>query len=154
MSGELLTILGNEILKSSPNWLQKQIKNVFISNCDFHYPGPAHSHIVSLKLSWLNSLESLLHDTLDFRLEMGKAQKIKVSKKSHPVAPSEPLADQLTSDQFAAASGRTKERRRLDEDEDFVESRLSKNIISQARLQVGHLFCQHGWITCFYGGER
>ena len=67
---------------------------------------------------------------------MGKAQKIKVSKKSHPVAPSAPLADQLASDQFAAASGRTKERRRLDEDEDFVESRLSKNIISQARIQV------------------
>ena len=67
---------------------------------------------------------------------MGKAQKIKVSKKSHPVAPSAPLAEQLASDQFAAASGRTKERRRLDEDEDFVESRLSKNIISQARIQV------------------
>ena len=70
---------------------------------------------------------------------MGKTQKIKVSKKSHSVAPAAPLADQLTSDQFAEASGRIKERRRLDEDEDFVESRLSKNIISQARLQVGYL---------------
>ena len=76
---------------------------------------------------------------------MGKAQKIKVSKKSHPVAPALPLAEQLTSDQFAAASGRTKERRRLDEDEDFVESRLSKNIISQARLQV-RLYLKSGWL--------
>ena len=70
---------------------------------------------------------------------MGKAQKIKISKKSHPVVPSAPLADQLASDQFAAATGRTKERRRLDDDEDFVESRLSKNIISQARIQVSNL---------------
>ena len=70
---------------------------------------------------------------------MGKAQKIKISKKSQPVAPSAPLADQLASDQYAAASGRSKERRRLDDDEDFVESRLSKNIISQARLQVGNI---------------
>ena len=70
---------------------------------------------------------------------MGKAQKIKVSKKSHSVAPSAPLGEQLTSDQFAEASGRSKERRRLDEDEDFVESRLSRNIISQARLQVENI---------------
>jgi len=70
---------------------------------------------------------------------MGKAQKIKVSKKSHSVAPSAPLADQLASDQFAESSGRTKERRRLDEDEDYVESRLSKNIISQARLQAAEI---------------
>ena len=69
---------------------------------------------------------------------MGKAQKIKVSKKSHPVAPAVPLAEQLTSEQFAAATGRSKERQRLDSDEDFVESRLSKNIISQARIQVAH----------------
>ena len=70
---------------------------------------------------------------------MGKAQKIKVSKKSHPVAPAVPLAEQLTSEQFAAATGRSKERQRLDSDEDFVESRLSRNIISQARLQVGNI---------------
>ena len=67
---------------------------------------------------------------------MGKAQKIKVSKKSHPVVPAAPLGDQLHSEQYAESTGRNKERRRLDDDEDYVESRLSKNIITQARLQV------------------
>ena len=67
---------------------------------------------------------------------MGKAQKIKVSKKSHSVAPTAPLADQLNSEQYAESSGKTKERHRLDTDEDFVESRLSRNIITQARQQV------------------
>ena len=71
---------------------------------------------------------------------MGKAQKIKISRKSHPVVPAAPLADQLHSDQYAVSSGRSKDRRRLDEDEDYVESRLSKNIISQARIQVANVF--------------
>ena len=66
---------------------------------------------------------------------MGKAQKIKVSKKNQ-VASVAPLGDQLQSAEVAAPSGRVKERNRLDEDEDYVESRLSKNIITQARLQV------------------
>ena len=71
---------------------------------------------------------------------MGKAQKIKISRKSHPVVPAAPLADQLQTDQYAVSSGRSKDRRRLDEDEDYVESRLSKNIISQARIQVANVF--------------
>ena len=66
---------------------------------------------------------------------MGKAQKIKVSKKNAP-APNGPLADQLATSNYAQPSGRVKERQRLDDDEDFVESRLSKNIMTQARLQV------------------
>ena len=66
---------------------------------------------------------------------MGKAQKIKVSKKNQ-VTSVAPLGDQLQSAEMAAPSGRVKERNRLDEDEDYVESRLSKNIITQARLQV------------------
>ena len=66
---------------------------------------------------------------------MGKAQKIKVSKKNNP-APNGPLADQMTTSNFAQPSGRVKERQRLDDDEDYVESRLSKNIMTQARLQV------------------
>ena len=69
---------------------------------------------------------------------MGKAQKIKVSKKNQ-VASVVPLGDQLQSAEVAAPSGRVKERNRLDEDEDYVESRLSKNIITQARLQVTDL---------------
>jgi len=70
---------------------------------------------------------------------MGKAQKIKVSKKSHPVVPAAPLGDQLHSEQYAESTGRNKERRRLDDDEDYVESRLSKNIITQARIQAAEI---------------
>jgi len=69
---------------------------------------------------------------------MGKAQKIKVSKKNQ-VTPGAPLGDQLQSSEMAAPSGRVKERNRLDEDEDYVESRLSKNIITQARLQAAEI---------------
>ena len=35
-------------------------------------------------------------------------------------------------------AGRSKEKKRKDEDEDYVESKLSKSIIQQARLQVSH----------------
>ena len=71
---------------------------------------------------------------------------IKVSKKNAP-APNAPLADQLDTSNFAQPSGRVKERRRLDDDEDFVESRLSKNIMTQARLQVRSLLATRlGWL--------
>ena len=66
---------------------------------------------------------------------MGKAQKIKVSKKNQ-VTSVAPLGEQLDTTEFAAPTGRVKERSRRDEDEDYVESRLSKNIITQARIQV------------------
>ena len=71
-----------------------------------------------------------------FRRNMGKAHKIKVSKKQQQQQVPTALGDQLESSNYAAPTGRVKERNRLDEDEDYVESRLSKNIISQARLQV------------------
>jgi len=67
---------------------------------------------------------------------MGKAQKIKVSKKPQSNAP---LADQLEQSNYAQASNRVKDKKRLDEDEDFVESRLSKNIMSQARQQAAEM---------------
>ena len=63
---------------------------------------------------------------------MGKAKKIKVSKKEAFA----PLEDQINSGNIAAPTGRVKERTRLDEDENYVESRLSKSIITQARIQV------------------
>ena len=66
---------------------------------------------------------------------MGKAQKLKVSKKN-TVTTVGPLGDQLQTTAYATPTGRVKDRNRLDEDEDFVESRLSKNILSQARIQV------------------
>jgi len=65
---------------------------------------------------------------------MGKAQKIKVSKRNQPS--NAPLGDQLETSNYAAPTGRVKERTRQDEDEDYVESRLSKNIMTQARLQA------------------
>ena len=69
---------------------------------------------------------------------MGKAQKIKVSKKNQ-VTSEAPLGEQLDTTEYAAPTGRVKERSRRDEDEDYVESRLSKNIITQARIQVNIL---------------
>ena len=66
---------------------------------------------------------------------MGKAKKLKVSKKESFA----PLEDQINSGNFAAPTGRVKERPRLDEDENYVESRLSKSIITQARQQVINL---------------
>ena len=47
------------------------------------------------------------------------------------------LGEQMESEEVAAPTGRLKERGRKEEDENFVESRLSRNIISQARKQVG-----------------
>jgi len=70
---------------------------------------------------------------------MGKAHKIKVSKKQQQQQVPTALGDQLESSNYAAPTGRVKERNRLDEDEDYVESRLSKNIISQARLQAAEM---------------
>jgi len=70
---------------------------------------------------------------------MGKAHKIKVSKKQQQQQVPTALGDQLETSNYAAPTGRVKERNRLDEDEDYVESRLSKNIISQARLQAAEM---------------
>ena len=63
---------------------------------------------------------------------MGKAKKIKISKREVGA----PLEDQIHAGNVAAPTGRVKERQRLDEDENYVESRLSKTIITQARKQV------------------
>jgi len=69
---------------------------------------------------------------------MGKAQKLKVSKKN-TVTTVGPLGDQLQTTAYATPTGRVKDRNRLDEDEDYVESRLSKNILSQARIQAAEI---------------
>ena len=81
---------------------------------------------------------------------MGKAQKIKVSKRNQPS--NAPLGDQLETSNYAAPTGRVKERTRQDEDEDYVESRLSKNIMTQARLQVTtqHLLRVHSSVSGSY----
>lgn len=66
---------------------------------------------------------------------MGKAKKIKISKREVGA----PLEDQIHAGNVAAPTGRVKERQRLDEDENYVESRLSKTIITQARKQAAEI---------------
>lgn len=74
---------------------------------------------------------------------MGKAKKVKVSKMNtvHPVGP---LGDQIVKGEVAEATGRSKDRARMDEDQDHVESRLSKNIIKQARIQAAEIEMELG----------
>lgn len=69
---------------------------------------------------------------------MGKAKKIKVSKQN-AVSSAGPLGDQMTKDDVSMPTGRVKEKKRMDDDEDHVESRLSKNIIKQARIQAAEM---------------
>jgi len=76
---------------------------------------------------------------------MGKAKKIKVTKNvdKGPLS----LADQIDEGEFAAPTGRKmKERkRRTEEDTDeFIDGKLSKSIITQARLQAAELESEIG----------
>jgi len=69
---------------------------------------------------------------------MGKAKKLKISKAPRNT----PLEDHIQKDEFAAPSGRVKVRKeRKDEDttDEFIDGKLSKNIIDQARLQMQDL---------------
>jgi len=66
---------------------------------------------------------------------MGKAKKIKVSKKEEGSA----LGDQIMEGEFAEPTGRVKERNRKGEDEEFVDNKLSKSIIQQARIQAAEM---------------
>lgn len=66
---------------------------------------------------------------------MGKAKKIKVSKREESVA----LGDQILEGEFAEPTGRVKERKRNDGDEEFVNNKLSKSIIQQARIQAAEM---------------
>jgi len=71
---------------------------------------------------------------------MGKSKKLKVSKRESVM----PLEDQINAGNFVAPSGRIKERKSMDEDESFVESKLSKNIIAQARKQAAEIEEEYG----------
>jgi len=75
---------------------------------------------------------------------MGKAKKLKVKKNADKGTLS--LADQIDKDEFVAPSGRMKERHRRGEDEveEFVEGKLSKSILEQARLQAAELESELG----------
>lgn len=66
---------------------------------------------------------------------MGKSKKIKVSKREEGA----PLGDQIMEGEFAEPTGRVKERKRKEEDEEFVNNKLSKSIIQQARIQAAEM---------------
>ncbi|XP_034948009.1 bystin [Chelonus insularis] len=69
---------------------------------------------------------------------MGKAKKIKVSKKE-PETTKISLADQIEGDKIVKGKDRHKVRLRNDKDEEFVDANLSKKILSQARKQLMEL---------------
>ncbi|KAL1117798.1 hypothetical protein AAG570_004113 [Ranatra chinensis] len=62
---------------------------------------------------------------------MGKARKIKPSKKGSNL----PLDEQIANDSYAKKKNRVKIRLRQDDDEKFVDSKLSEKILHQARKQ-------------------
>jgi len=69
---------------------------------------------------------------------MGKAKKLKISKAPRNT----PLEDHIQKDDFAAPSGRVKVRKdRKDENtaDEFIDEKLSKQILTQARLQMQDL---------------
>jgi len=69
---------------------------------------------------------------------MGKAKKLKISKAPRNT----PLEDHIQKDEFAAPSGRVKVRKeRKDETtaDEFIDEKLSKQILTQARLQMQDL---------------
>lgn len=66
---------------------------------------------------------------------MGKSQKLKLSKASTKI----PLSDQIESDNVVKPKNRGKTRYRQDEDESYVDSRLTARILKQARQQQKEL---------------
>ncbi|XP_060069999.1 bystin-like [Ylistrum balloti] len=76
---------------------------------------------------------------------MGKAKKVRVSK-----APGEEgdrgqsLADQILDDKSIRQTGRIKVRTRKEDDDEFVDDKLSRKILQQARKQQEELEDEHG----------
>ncbi|XP_076162678.1 bystin [Ptiloglossa arizonensis] len=76
---------------------------------------------------------------------MGKAKKLKVSK--HEIKQSKvSLLDQIEEERAVKSKNRNKTRIRNDEDEEFVNSALSKKILSQARQQQLEIEEENGTI--------
>uniref|UniRef100_A0A023GKF5 Putative cell adhesion complex protein bystin n=2 Tax=Amblyomma triste TaxID=251400 RepID=A0A023GKF5_AMBTT len=80
---------------------------------------------------------------------MGKASKIKVGKQQRNV----PLDEQLK-EEVAARKARIKTRNRKDEDEMFVDEKLTKKILDQARKQQEDLEEEHGFQSSSTGGGK
>ncbi|XP_071142965.1 bystin-like [Mytilus edulis] len=77
---------------------------------------------------------------------MGKAKKVKVSKTEGETDKTQTLADQILTDKSVKLKGRNKIRNRKDEDDSYVDDKLSKKILEQARLQQAELEEEHGII--------
>jgi len=67
---------------------------------------------------------------------MGKAKKLKISKAPRNA----PLESHIEKEEFAVPTGRVKQRKeRKDETDEFIDDKLSKQILNQARLQMQDL---------------
>ncbi|KAK3087531.1 hypothetical protein FSP39_007140 [Pinctada imbricata] len=75
---------------------------------------------------------------------MGKAKKIKVSKNSSETDTYSSLTEQILEDKTVRAPGRTKTRKRNEEDDEYVDEKLSRKILEQARKQQEDLEDEHG----------
>jgi len=71
---------------------------------------------------------------------MGKADRLKVSKSTR----NESLDQQISRTEYAQAKGRVKARGRKDGEEEFVNDKLSAEILKQARLQQREMEEEHG----------
>ncbi|VDI20875.1 essential nuclear protein 1 [Mytilus galloprovincialis] len=78
---------------------------------------------------------------------MGKAKKVKVSKSEGETDKTQTLADQILTDKSVKLKGRNKIRNRKDEDDSYVDDKLSKKILEQARLQQAELEEEHGIVS-------
>nr|CAG4644756.1 EOG090X058P [Leptodora kindtii] len=71
---------------------------------------------------------------------MGKAQKLKIGK----TARNEALDQQISREEYAQTKGRSKTRGRQDEDDEYVDNKLSAKILKQAQQQQQELEEEHG----------
>eukprot|EP00057_Strongylocentrotus_purpuratus_P000379 XP_001175650.2 PREDICTED: bystin [Strongylocentrotus purpuratus] len=74
---------------------------------------------------------------------MGKTKKNR-PKRGDPISTSGSLAEQIENEDTLKMTQRVKERGRKDEDDTFVDERLSRKILEQARLQQDELEIEHG----------
>lgn len=76
---------------------------------------------------------------------MGKVKKAKVSKSTAEGSDRYvPLADQILDDKGVKSTSRVKIRNRKDKDDEYVDDKLSKRILEQARQQQEELQEEHG----------
>lgn len=75
---------------------------------------------------------------------MGKAKKVRVSKTPGDSDRGQSLADQILDDKSIRQTNRVKVRTRKEDDDEFVDNKLSRKILQQARKQQEELEDEHG----------